>query len=154
VASAGGKRAGSGEVHDVSEKVTPTIVGNPTGFQLIDFLSPRAKFNGTHYVANILCSLAVWRDTQVGKTDRTLIIQSDNTRPYTAKKTLDFLELNGMERAPHSPYSPDLAPCDSYLFGYIKQVLASREFAERKGLLEAIMVILAAIPWRKYFAAR
>jgi hypothetical protein len=58
-----------------------------------------------------------------------------------------------MERASHSPYSPDLALCDSYLFGYIKQILASREFAEWKGLLEAVMAILDAIPWRKYFVA-
>jgi hypothetical protein len=90
VASAGGKCARSREAHDLSEKVTPTIVWNPMGFQLIDFLSPRAKFNGTHYVANILCSLAVWRDTQVGKIDRKLIIHSDNARSHTAKKTLDF----------------------------------------------------------------
>jgi hypothetical protein len=88
--SARGKRAVSGETHDLSEKVTPTIVWNPTVFQWIDFLSQRAEFNGTHYVTNIFCQLAVWRDTQVGKTDRKLIIHSDNARPHTAKKTLDF----------------------------------------------------------------
>jgi hypothetical protein len=153
VTSAGGKRAGSREAHDLSEKVTPTIVWSPTDFQLIDFLSPRAKINGTHYVTNILCPFAVWRDTQVGKTDRKLIIHSDNARSHKAKKTLDFLELNRMERATHPPYSPDLAPCDSYLFGYIEQILASCEFAERKGLLKADMAIFDAIPWRKCFAA-
>jgi hypothetical protein len=133
--------------------VTPTIVRNPTGFQLIDFLFPCAKFNGTNYVTNILCPLAVWRDIQVGKIDRKLIIHSDNARPHIPKKTFDFRELNGVERAPHLPYWPDLAPCDFYLFCYIKQVLAGREFAERKKLLEAVMAILDAIPWRQYFAA-
>jgi hypothetical protein len=120
VTSAGRKRAGSGEAHDLSEKVTPTIVSDPTGFQLIDFLSPHAKFNETHYVTNIFCQFTVWHNTQVRKTNRKLIINSDNARSHTAKKTLDFLELNEMERAPHPPYSPDLATCDSYLFGYIK----------------------------------
>jgi hypothetical protein len=153
VASAGGKHAESGEVHDLFEKVTPTIVWNSMRFQLIDFLSPCAKFNEAHYVTNIFCPLAVWSDTQVGKTNRKLIIHSENARPHTTKKTLDFLELNRMERAPHTPYWPDLAPSDSYLFGYIKQVLTGRKFAERKGLLEAVMTILDAIPWRKYFAA-
>jgi hypothetical protein len=135
VASAGGTRTGSGEARDLADKVTPTIVWNPTNFQLIDFLSPHVKFNGTHYVTNILCQLAVWRDTQVGKTDQKLVIHGDNARPHTGKKTFDFRELNGMERAHHSPYWPNLAPCDSYLFNYIKQVLAGREFAERNGLL-------------------
>jgi hypothetical protein len=152
VTSAGGKRAGSGEAYDLSEKVTPTIVSDPTGFQWIDFLSPHTKFNESYYVTNILCPFAVWRDTQVRKTDRKLIIHSDNARPHINKKTFDFLELNGMERAPHPPYSPDLTPCDSYLLDYIKQVLASREFAERKGFLEMVMAILNVIPWRKYFA--
>jgi histone-lysine N-methyltransferase SETMAR len=131
--------------------VTSTIVSDPTGFQLIDFLSPHTKFNETYYVTNILCPFAVWRDIQVRKTDRKLIIHSENARPHTDKKTLDFLELNGMDRAPHPPYSPDLAPCDFYIFGYIKQVLTGREFAERMGFLEAVMAILDAIPWRKYF---
>jgi hypothetical protein len=133
--------------------VTPTIVGNPTGFQLIDFLSPYTKFNGTNYVTNILCPLAVWCDTQVGKTDRKLIIHSDNARSHTLKKTFDFRELNRVKRAPHPQYWPDLALCDSYLFGYIKQVFAGLEFAERKRLLEAVMTILNAIHWRKHFAA-
>jgi hypothetical protein len=146
VTSAGGKRAGLGEAHDLSEKVTPIIVSDPTCFQLIDFLSPRDKFNETYYVTNILCPFAIWRDIQVKKTDRKLIIHSDNARLHTYKKTLYFLELNGMERVPHPPYSPDLAPCDSYIFGYIKQVLTGHEFAERMGFLEAVMVILDAIP--------
>jgi hypothetical protein len=30
-----------------------------------------------------------------------------------------------MKRAPHPPYSPDLAPCDFYLFGYVKDRLSS-----------------------------
>jgi hypothetical protein len=42
-------------------------------------------------------------------------------------------------------YSPDLAPCDFYLFGYIKYLLASREFADRVELQEAVMAILDGI---------
>jgi hypothetical protein len=55
---------------------------------------------------------------------------------------LDFLEQNGMEGAPHPPNSPDLAPCDFYLFGHIQHLLAGREFADRVELQEAVMAIL------------
>jgi hypothetical protein len=47
-----------------------------------------------------------------------------------------------MKRAPHPPYSPDLALCDFYLFGYIKHLLAGREFADRVEFQEAVMAIL------------
>jgi hypothetical protein len=50
-----------------------------------------------------------------------------------------------MKRAPYPPYSPDLAPCDFYLFDYIKRLLAGREFADRSELLQAVMIILNSI---------
>jgi hypothetical protein len=87
-----------------SEKVMLTIVWNPPGFHLIGFLSRRAKFNSSHYVTNVLSPLTICHETQVGKTDQKLIVHSDNARSHTAKKALDFLEQNGMERAPHPPY--------------------------------------------------
>jgi hypothetical protein len=40
--------------------------------------------------------------------------------------------------APHPPYSPDLAPSDFFLFGYIKQKITGQEFASPDDLLEAI----------------
>jgi hypothetical protein len=81
----------------------------------------------------------------MGKTDRKLIVHSDNARPHTAKKALDFFEQNRMERAPHPPYSPDLAPCDFYRFGYVKGLLAGSEFADRTELEQAVMAILDRI---------
>jgi hypothetical protein len=50
-----------------------------------------------------------------------------------------------MKRAPRPPYSPDLAPCDFYLFGYIKRLVARCEFVDRSKLLQAVMDILNGI---------
>jgi hypothetical protein len=36
------------------EKAMLTPAWNPTGFHLIDFLSPQANVNDTHYVTNML----------------------------------------------------------------------------------------------------
>jgi hypothetical protein len=33
----------------------------------------------------------------------------------------DYIGLNQMKQAPHPPYSPDLAPSDCFLFGYVKR---------------------------------
>jgi histone-lysine N-methyltransferase SETMAR len=51
-----------------------------------------------------------------------------------------------MKQAPHPPYSPDLAPSDFFLFGYVKGKLMGY-FAETPSeFLVRIRVILAEIP--------
>jgi histone-lysine N-methyltransferase SETMAR len=50
-----------------------------------------------------------------------------------------------MKRAPHPAYSPDLAPSDFYLFGYVKQLLAGQEFPDGEALVGAINAILEGI---------
>jgi hypothetical protein len=59
--------------------------------------------------------------------------------------TQRFLEQNAMKRAPHPAYSPDLAPSDFHLFGYIKQLFAGQEFSDGEALLGAINAILGGI---------
>jgi hypothetical protein len=58
---------------------------------------------------------------------------------------LNFISANIIRRTPHLSYSPDLAHCDFYLFGYVKEFLTEREFADREELLAAITHILKSI---------
>jgi hypothetical protein len=50
-----------------------------------------------------------------------------------------------MKRAPHPAYSPDLAPSDFYLFGYVKQLLAGQEFPDGEAFVGAINASLEGI---------
>jgi hypothetical protein len=50
-----------------------------------------------------------------------------------------------MRSAPHPPYSPDLAPSDFYLFGYIKRCLAGLSFEDANQLLAAVESIFEGI---------
>jgi histone-lysine N-methyltransferase SETMAR len=46
-----------------------------------------------------------------------MLLQQDNARPHTAKKTLQKIEeLEGIELLLHPTFSPDLEPSDYYLF--------------------------------------
>jgi hypothetical protein len=85
------------------------MVWNPNGFHLINGLSKGIKFNANHYAIDSLVPLPYWRKTQVRGNDRKLIIHADNARQQTARVTLEFLKHNEMKRAPHPPYSPNLA---------------------------------------------
>jgi hypothetical protein len=42
---------------------------------------------------------------------------------------------------PHPPYSPDLAPSDFFLFGYIKEKLTDYDYRTREELKSAIIEI-------------
>jgi hypothetical protein len=62
------------------------------------------------------------------------------------KVSTDFIALNRMKRAPHSPYSPDLAPSDFFLFGYVKRKLMGYHAERLSELLIQIRIILSEIP--------
>jgi hypothetical protein len=50
-----------------------------------------------------------------------------------------------MKKTPHSPYSPDIAPSDFYLFGYVQRCLAGRSVVDGEELFEAIRGVLHPI---------
>jgi histone-lysine N-methyltransferase SETMAR len=96
------------------------------------------KFNASYDVIQILDPLSKWRRTQVGRTNQQLIVHADNARPHRARMTSQFMEQNLMQRAPHPAYSPDLAPSNFYLFGYVKQLLSGCQFADQDSIRQAV----------------
>jgi hypothetical protein len=56
------------------------------------------------------------------------------------------MDHNSLKRASHAPSSPDLAPSDFYLFGYVKYQLQGHEFTEGTELVSAISEIWNQIP--------
>jgi hypothetical protein len=62
-----------------------------------------------------------------------------------ARQTRDFIEADGTEQASHPPYSPDLAPSDFYLFGYLKEGLQGQHFEDGDHLFDAIIALTATI---------
>ena len=51
---------------------------------------------------------------------RGLLLHHDNASAYIAAVTLDFLAARDVQLVTHPPYSPDLAPCDWFLFPSVK----------------------------------
>jgi histone-lysine N-methyltransferase SETMAR len=56
------------------------------------------------------------------------LLHQDNARPHTSKLTSEFMEAKGIKTLFHAPYSPDLAPCDFWLFPQLKRALAGQKF--------------------------
>jgi hypothetical protein len=120
-----------------------TIIWNPRGFHLIKVLGKGSKFNAGYYIAEILEPLSQWRLIEAAGNERKLLMHTDNARPHTAKLPTQYFNENRIKSTPHPSCSPDLAPSDFYLFGYVKRCLAGLSFedadqllAEEEGVLE------------------
>ena len=70
----------------------------------------------------------------------------DNTSPHKADIVLKALRERGWNLLRHPAYSPDLSPCDFFLFPYLKRRLHGRNFSHLGNLLEAIHDEMALIP--------
>jgi len=57
------------------------------------------------------------------------LLHHDNSPAHTSLVVRKFLTKNNVSTVPHPAYSPDLAPCDFYMFPKMKLRLKGRRFA-------------------------
>ncbi|UYV69787.1 hypothetical protein LAZ67_7000729 [Cordylochernes scorpioides] len=60
------------------------------------------------------------------------ILHHDNAPAHTALKISKFLQDQSTSVFPQPPYSPDLAPCDFFLFGKLKKKVIGSEISEHR----------------------
>jgi histone-lysine N-methyltransferase SETMAR len=89
--------------------------------------------------------LSQWRSIKAAGNERKLLVHADNARPHITKLSTQYFNENRMKSTPHPPYSPDLAPSDFYLFGYVKICLAGLSFEDADQLLVAVEDVIEGI---------
>lgn len=128
------------------EKVMVTIIWGINGFHIIDMMPKGNKYNSEYFIENILTPLfnmkqQIWSQT----TKRKLWLHLDNSQVLNSSACNEKYDQFGFKRVPHPPYSPDIAPSDFFLFGFIKDKLRGKKFTSPDDLLEAITEILGQI---------
>ena len=68
------------------------------------------------------------RKKRLGLLESGVILLHDNARPHVAATVKTLLDDYGWEILQHPAYSPDLSPCDFWLFGRMKALLRGRRF--------------------------
>jgi transposase len=63
-----------------------------------------------------------------------LLLHFDNASPHRSRATQAFLQENDLDILPAPAYSPDLAPSDFFLFGYLKGELKGKVFLNAESL--------------------
>ncbi len=77
---------------------------------------------------------------------RNWILQHDRAPAHRADIVQRFIMQNDIELLPHPGYSPDLAPCDFFVFNRIKWCLRGTRFADINALKRAVDREIRSIP--------
>ncbi len=121
-----------------------TIFISRNGPLLIKMLSDGGHVNATYYREEILQPLLSDKEELLRPSEKLagrrpmLVLHHDNASSHTAAKVKDFLESSEVRTAPHTPYSPDLAPLDFWVFPRLKEDLAGTSFERPQDLGRAI----------------
>jgi hypothetical protein len=62
----------------------------------------------------------------------------DSARPHNSERAQRYIEASRAECLPHTDCSPDLAPSDFFLFGYIRRKLSDYDCESGEDLLNAL----------------
>ncbi len=76
---------------------------------------------------------------------RSFLLHHDNASSHTAAPTVDFLEASQIKILEHPPYSPDLAPCDYFLFPKLKSLLRGHRFQSLEDMKTGVLRTLRSI---------
>ena len=77
----------------------------------------------------------------------------DNASSHKCEIIRSFLASEKVKVLNQPPYSPDLSPCDFFLFPRLKKMLSGNKYASRSSLGSAIYQWLQQIPKEDYLSA-
>jgi len=129
-----------------SKKVMVTILWGIKGFYLVEALPSDQNYNSTYFCELLTRLRSNLRKHKGVKRIKFFHLHLDNAKVHRSLYTEEKAEELGFTMLQHPPYSPDLAPSDFYLFGYIKMQLKGRHFETVAMLMIAIDEILRTIP--------
>ena len=132
------------------EKIMFFVAFSTQGPILLHSLPTNISFTSTDMCQHILEELTTNAKASIKNvTKKNLILHFDNARPHIAKSTTEKIDELHWERLEQPPYSPDISPCDFFLFGYVKSKFPSYHCSSTYDLNKAIRDICQKIP-KKY----
>ena len=120
---------------------------NRQGLVAIDILPEKSTIIASYYTQVVLPKVVgkIHEQRPTVGTQRTLLLH-DNASAHKVKVTTTFLSEQGIHVLDHPPYSPDLAPCDFWLFPILKERLTGHKFDRVQDLAKAVKSQLDTIP--------
>ncbi|UYV64900.1 hypothetical protein LAZ67_3002334 [Cordylochernes scorpioides] len=83
----------------------------------------------------------------------TVKLHHDNATSHTAFIITNFLARSNTSVIPHPPYSPDLAPCDFFLFPRLKKEMKGKHWETVENIQHHVTTFLRSIPVEEFQGA-
>lgn len=108
---------------------------------------PAGQTINQHYYLQVLAQLRerirkkrpeLWKN-------KSWLLHQDNAPAHSALSVQTFLAKHGIPVLRHAPYSPDLAPCDFYLFPKVKSALKGTRFESVEAVKEKAAELLKGL---------
>ena len=137
-----------------SRKRLFTIFFNHEHLVAVDVLPEKSTMTGRYYKENVLPQVVskLNESRPMTGTSRIMILH-DNASSHKTNAVTQYLSENHITALPHPAYSPDLAPCDFWLFPKLKEILAGNKYTRAQDLAKAVNSELRGIPKEQYRAA-
>ena len=110
---------------------------------------PKTKINAEYY-KSVLEKLLRHIRTKRPELKGTWVLHHNNARPHVAKVVQDWLVNKGVRVMPHPPYSPDLAPCDFWLFPQLKKSLRGQQFCSDDEVVNTVHAFVNSVPQAEF----
>jgi len=128
------------------KKIMLTVMFSRKGILTTDFLPIGQKFNSLHMTSVVIPKLVEKiRESCPSKGTCGWFLHLDNSPVHNCRVTRSAIENSGFKIFPQPPYSPDLAPSDFSLFGYLKDHLTSKKSLDMDELKVEIIDFLENI---------
>jgi hypothetical protein len=114
---------------------------------MLNLLSGVAAMDSTYFAEGIIGGLEIscYPEGRIPH-ERRVTLHFDNVLVYNSKCAKEKRIISGFIRMKYPPSSPDLAPCDFFLFSDIREKLKDTVFSDEEDLSVAIRCIMTVIP--------
>ena len=134
-------------------KTSFSIFFKSTGPLLIHHVERGQTIDHRYYIDNCLQPLVdeIRQQRPSYGTDR-IVLHQDKAKPHVHRHVSEYLPSESITTIPHPPNSPDLAPCDFWLFDLIKRDLSDQNDAQSShNAVTEFMYSLSTEEYRKTF---
>ena len=113
-----------------------------------------SSVTGKFYRESVLTQLVDFYQKRRPRTGvRSIKLLHDNAPAHKSTTVQEYLKESGLDVLDHPPYSPDLSPCDFWLFPKLQEMLAGHRFESHCGIGSVVYQCLQHIPKEDYRAA-
>ena len=139
--------------HFGGKKITVSVMWGVSGAVAVKALKGENRVDSKYFCEEVMNTAIDWCKQKRKVTGiSSFIFHMDNAPCHNSRYSKQFMEDNNILRIEHPPYSPDLSPCDFFLFGYMKNHFSNTVFRDEDDAVEEISKWIADIPVKTLIA--